>query len=148
MSGFSLCPIEASKEEGNLFYDKWTGKHDPDRFFFLQLHKCEPVTASGRHRMLPEHIICTEHCKHENSLTEKEQKAWETFKDSRKGNEMKLKGKERVKEGEGLGEAGKFGRNEERGWKKGKQKAKETQKLNLRDTPRRERAESCAHFLD
>lgn len=75
-------------------------------------------------------------------------KAWETFKDSRKGNEMKLKGKEGVKEGEGLGEAGKFGRNEERGWKKGKQKAKETQKLNLRDTPRRERAESCAHFLD
>lgn len=117
-------------------------------FFFLQLHKCEPVTASGRHRMLPEHIICTEHCKHENSLTEKEQKAWETFKDSRKGNEMKLKGKEGVKEGEGLGEAGKFGRNEERGWKKGKQKAKETQKLNPRDTPRRERAESCAHFLD
>lgn len=44
--------------------------------------------------LVPEHIICTEHCKHKNSLSEKEQKAWKTFKDSRKGNEIKLKGKE------------------------------------------------------
>lgn len=85
-------------------------------YFFLQLHKSEPVTAGGRHRMLLYPGARAHHLHralqtrdfHKNSLTEKEQKAWRHSKDSGKGNEMKWKGNEGLKEGKGLGGAGKF----------------------------------------